>query len=214
MDEETYDMIFKLVIVGDSGVGKTGIINRYLHGTFQEQSKSTVGVEFGTKKIVVDGKNLKAQIWDTAGQERYRSITNAYYKGAKGALIVYDITNRFSFENVERWIKEIKAMGDKSIYLVLVGNKSDLEPSREVSVEEGQIKAQNNGIAFMETSAKTADNIDIVFDQLSHKVYDTYKIEDDLEDMFVQKVEIDAKNLNQTNKKDEINTKRCCSKSG
>lgn len=169
--DDIYEMIFKLVIIGDSGVGKTGIINRYLHNTFSHEIKATIGVEFGTQKINLNGHCIKAQIWDTAGQERYRSITNAYYKGAKAAIIVYDITNLNSFVGVERWLKEIRAVGDKDIHLVLVGNKSDLDVKRQVPTDKGEEYARINEIAFMETSALNSSNITKVFESIAERVY-------------------------------------------
>lgn len=204
--EDIYDMIFKLVVIGDSGVGKTGIINQYLHQTFSSDAKATVGVEFGTKKICVDGHFIKAQIWDTAGQERYRSITNAYYKGAKAAVIVYDITNRDSFVNVERWLKEIRTMGDVSIYIVLAGNKFDLQSKRVVSVEEGEELSKSNSIAFLETSGLNATNIEKMFDIIAENVYRLNKTDDaDQEDLDYksneQNIEISIK---------ENKNKKCC----
>ena len=142
MSDEDVDMIFKVVLVGDSGVGKSNILSRYLTDEFTLDSKSTVGVEFGAKKIKVNNLTVKAQIWDTAGQERYKSITNAYYKGAKGALLVYDISNRESFNNTTKWISELKLNGDKDITIILIGNKCDLEQSRQVSIEEGNLQAE------------------------------------------------------------------------
>jgi len=141
MSDEDVDMIFKVVLVGDSGVGKSNILSRYLTDEFNLDSKSTVGVEFGAKKIKVNNMTIKAQIWDTAGQERYKSITNAYYKGAKGALLVYDITNKESFTNTTKWISELKLNGDKDVTIILIGNKCDLEDKREVPKEEGNSQA-------------------------------------------------------------------------
>ena len=112
-DEENYDVLFKIVLIGDSFVGKTNIMSKYLKNEFHEDSKATVGVEFGAKKFDIEGKSVKAQIWDTAGQERYKSITTTYYKGAKGALIVYDITRKETFDSVDRWISELVNSGDK-----------------------------------------------------------------------------------------------------
>lgn len=133
---EDFDLLFKMIIIGDSGVGKTNILSRYTKNTFSSDFRSTVGVEFGAKKIEMHGLKIKNQIWDTAGQERYKSITNTYYKGAKGALVVYDIGQKESFINVRKWINELKMNGDKDVIIVLVGNKCDIE-SREVSTEEG-----------------------------------------------------------------------------
>jgi len=142
MGEEDYDMIFKVVLLGDSGVGKSNILSRYLKNEFSYDTKTTVGVEFGAKSIEIEDFKIKAQIWDTAGQERYKSITNAYYKGAKGALLVYDITNKKTFENISKWVPELKNSGDKDVTIILVGNKIDLEEERQVSTEEGQKKAK------------------------------------------------------------------------
>ena len=148
MSDEEYDMIFKVVIIGDSGVGKSNITTRYLKDEFNTSSKATVGVEFGAKKLIFEKTNIKVQIWDTAGQERYKSITNAYYKGSKGAFIIYDITKRESFENVEKWLSELKKGSEDNITVILIGNKSDLNEERQVSIDEGKIKAQDYGKKF------------------------------------------------------------------
>ena len=117
---DEYDYLFKLIIVGDSNVGKTNIMSKYIKDQFNINSKSTIGVEFGTKILTIDNKKIKAQIWDTAGQERYKSITSAYYKGAKGAFIVYDITNKFSFDSVDKWVQDLNSYGDKNLTLLLI----------------------------------------------------------------------------------------------
>jgi Ras-related protein Rab-11A len=142
MSEDDYDMIFKVVLIGDSGVGKTNILGRYLKNEFNYDSKTTVGVEFGAKRLEIDGVKIKTQIWDTAGQERFRSITNAYYKGAKGALLVYDVTRRDTFDSINKWVPELIQAGDKQVTIILVGNKIDLESERQVSSEEGKKKAE------------------------------------------------------------------------
>ena len=166
-----YDMIFKIVLIGDTSVGKTNILSKYLTDEFDPESKATVGVEFGTKNFKIENNIVKVQIWDTAGQERYRSITNAYYKGAKGALLVYDITNKKSFDNLDRWISDLKINGDEKISIVLLGNKSDLESQRVISTEEGKNKAELFKFAFMETSALNGNNIEKAFDELIKEVY-------------------------------------------
>ncbi len=145
MSEDDYDMIFKVVLIGDSGVGKTNLLSRYLKNEFSFDSKTTVGVEFGAKRMVIDDVKVKVQIWDTAGQERFRSITNAYYKGAKGALLVYDVTRRDTFDNINKWVPELKQSGDKDVTIILVGNKTDLESDRQISTEEGGKKAELYG---------------------------------------------------------------------
>lgn len=139
---EDFDLLFKIIIIGDSGVGKTNILSRYIKNSFSFDTRSTVGVEFGAKKIEVNGIKVKSQIWDTAGQERYRSITNTYYKGAKGALVVYDVSKRDSFENINKWVNELRMNGEKDVIIVLVGNKNDLIEERTVSTEEGELKAK------------------------------------------------------------------------
>ena len=166
-----YDMIFKIVLIGDTAVGKTNILSKYLSDEFDPDSKATVGVEFGTKNYKIGDNIVKVQIWDTAGQERYRSITNAYYKGAKGALLVYDITNQKSFENLDRWISDLKINGDEKISIVLIGNKSDLDNQRVISIEEGKNKAELFKFAFIETSALNGSNIEKAFDELINDVY-------------------------------------------
>ena len=166
-----YDMIFKIVLIGDTSVGKTNILSKYLSDEFDPESKATVGVEFGTKNFKIENNIVKVQIWDTAGQERYRSITNAYYKGAKGALLVYDITNKKSFDNLDKWISDLKTNGDEKISIVLLGNKSDLESQRVISTEEGKNKAELFKFAFMETSALNGSNIEKAFDELIKEVY-------------------------------------------
>ena len=139
---EDFDLLFKMIIIGDSGVGKTNILSRYTKNTFTFDTRSTVGVEFGAKKVEMHGIKVKNQIWDTAGQERYKSITNTYYKGAKGALVVYDVSNRDSFVNVNKWINELRMNGDKEVIIVIVGNKSDLIEERMISYDEGSEKAK------------------------------------------------------------------------
>ena len=132
-----------VVLIGDSGVGKSNLLSRFTRNEFNLESKSTIGVEFATRSIQVDGKTIKAQIWDTAGQERYRAITSAYYRGAVGALLVYDIAKHLTYENVERWLKELRDHADQNIVIMLVGNKSDLRHLRAVPTDEAKTFAGN-----------------------------------------------------------------------
>ena len=169
MDEENYEMMFKVVLVGDSSVGKTNIMSKYLKNEFHEDSKATVGVEFGSKQFSVEGHQIKAQIWDTAGQERYKAITSAYYKGAKGAFVVYDITRKQSFDSVDRWINDLRAAADKNLSIIIIGNKCDLEDQRQVNKEQGEDKAKNYEVALMETSALSGENLDKAFDKMIKK---------------------------------------------
>jgi len=164
-------MIFKVVLIGDSGVGKSNILSRYIRDEFSIETKSTVGVEFGSKKVKIKSTNIKAQIWDTAGQERYKSITNAYYKGAKGALVVFDISRKDTFINVDRWIGELKSNADKEVSIILIGNKSDLEESRQVNQDEAKAKAEQYNVAYIETSALQAVNVEKSFNMMIEGIY-------------------------------------------
>ena len=207
-----YDMIFKIVLIGDTSVGKTNILSKYLKGEFDPKSKSTVGVEFGVKNFKIENNIVKVQIWDTAGEERYRSITNAYYKGAKGSLLVYDITNKKSFENVEKWISDLKANADEDISMILLGNKTDLEDKRVVTTEEGKNKAEFYNLTFMETSALNGNNIQEAFNEL---IMDVYKRNHELLENQA-KVEIirDKKTIEldkgEDNNTDEVKEKKWC----
>lgn len=169
--DEEYDYLFKVVLIGDSGVGKSNLLSRFTRNEFSLESKSTIGVEFATRTITVDSKLIKAQIWDTAGQERYRAITSAYYRGAVGALLVYDITRHVTFENVERWLKELRDHTDSNIVVMLVGNKSDLRHLRAVSTEDGQSFAERESLYFMETSALESVNVENAFQQILTQIY-------------------------------------------
>ena len=166
-----YDMIFKIVLIGDTSVGKTNILSKFLSNEFDPDSKATVGVEFGTKDFKIENNIVKVQIWDTAGQERYRSITNAYYKGAKGSLLVYDITSPKTFDNLDKWLSDLKANGEEKISIILIGNKSDLEQERKITIEQGKEKAAFYKLAFMETSALNGNNIEKAFNELITDVY-------------------------------------------
>jgi Ras-related protein Rab-11A len=169
--DDDYDYLFKVVLIGDSGVGKSNLLSRFTRNEFSLESKSTIGVEFATRSINVDGKTIKAQIWDTAGQERYRAITSAYYRGAVGALLVYDITRHTSFESVERWLKELQDHTDNNIVVMLVGNKADLRHLRAVSTEDGQALAERESLYFMETSALESTNVENAFKQVLNQIY-------------------------------------------
>jgi len=169
--QEEYDYLFKVVLIGDSGVGKSNLLSRFTRNEFSLETKTTIGVEFATRSIQCEGKITKAQIWDTAGQERYRAITSAYYRAAVGALLVYAINSRNSFRNIERWLAELRENADRNIVIMLVGNKSDLKHLREVSTEEATEFAQKNGLLFMETSALDGDKVEEAFQQLITTIY-------------------------------------------
>ncbi|KAG6507631.1 hypothetical protein ZIOFF_032982 [Zingiber officinale] len=183
--DDEYDYLFKVVLIGDSGVGKSNLLSRFTRNEFSLESKSTIGVEFATRSIRVDDKVIKAQIWDTAGQERsetlvlvldeisvlYRAITSAYYRGAVGALIVYDITRHVTFENLERWLKELRDHTDSNIVIMLVGNKADLRHLRAVSTEDAKDFAERERAFFMETSALESVNVEEAFTEVLSQIY-------------------------------------------
>ena len=171
---EEYEMMVKVILIGDSGVGKTNIMSKFLKNQFMEESKATIGVEFGSKLFNHEGHKIKAQIWDTAGQEKYKAITGAYYKGSKGALVVYDITQKKTFENIEKWVNDLKAAGDPKITIILIGNKNDLDDKRQVSKDQGEEKARSFGCAFLETSAYSGDNIDKAFNLMVKEIYEKF----------------------------------------
>jgi len=159
-----FHYLLKFVIIGDSGVGKSNILLRYMNNTFSEDFKATVGVEFGAKNLEINNKIYRIQIWDTAGQENFRSIARAYYKNSVCACIVYDISNRKSFDSIQSWIDDCTKQTPKSILLLLIGNKNDLNNKREVQYEEGAEFARKKNMIFLETSAKTGENVNDIFD--------------------------------------------------
>uniref|UniRef100_A0ACD5WDQ3 Uncharacterized protein n=1 Tax=Avena sativa TaxID=4498 RepID=A0ACD5WDQ3_AVESA len=168
---DEYDYLFKVVLIGDSGVGKSNLLSRFTKNTFSLDSKSTIGVEFATRTTQVEGKTIKAQIWDTAGQERYRAITSAYYRGAVGALLVYDVTKATTFENVKRWLKELRDHADANTVIMLIGNKTDLKHLRSVAADDAAAFAEREGLSFVETSALEATNVDRAFQTVLAEIY-------------------------------------------
>ncbi|GMH12633.1 hypothetical protein Nepgr_014474 [Nepenthes gracilis] len=169
--DDDYDYLFKLVLIGDSGVGKSNLLSRFTRNEFNLESKSTIGVEFATRSLNLDGKVIKAQIWDTAGQERYRAITSAYYRGAVGALLVYDVTRHATFENAARWLKELREHTDPNIIVMLIGNKSDLRHLVAVSTDEGRSFSERESLFFMETSALEATNVEQAFTEVLTQIH-------------------------------------------
>ncbi|EMS48071.1 Ras-related protein RABA3 [Triticum urartu] len=178
------DYVFKVVVIGDSGVGKTQLLGRFTRGDFCLDSKSTIGIEFQTRApdiagrrtraADIAGRRVKAQIWDTAGQERYRAVTSAYYRGALGAMLVYDVTRRDSFAHAARWVAELRAHADKSIVVALVGNKADLAAvpgRREVEADEAEAFAEEQGLFFYEASALSGDNVEAAFLGLLQEIH-------------------------------------------
>lgn len=164
--DESYNFVFKVVLIGESGVGKSNLLSRFTKNEFSHDSRTTIGVEFSTRTVQLDNFTIKAQIWDTAGLERYRAITSAYYRGAVGALLVYDMTKHLTYESAERWLKELYDHADPHIVVMLVGNKKDLETLRTVPSEEAKDFADKKGLMFMETSALDSSNVENAFHQI------------------------------------------------
>nr|CAB3453017.1 unnamed protein product [Digitaria exilis] len=175
------DYVFKVVLIGDSAVGKSQLLARFARNEFNLDSKATIGVEFQTRTLNIDKRTVKAQIWDTAGQERligvtkgflwYRAVTSAYYRGAVGAMLVYDITKRQSFDHVVRWLEELHAHADQNIVIMLIGNKSDLGTLRAVPTEDAKEFAERENLFFMETSALEATNVESAFTTVLTEIY-------------------------------------------
>ena len=170
-----YHFLLKNIVIGDTCVGKSCLMLQLIEKTFKNLSDPTVGVEFGAKHFTLDGLNVKMQIWDTAGQESFKSITRSYYRGAIGAVLVFDVTNRESFVNVAKWLEDLSSGASKNIQIILVGNKSDLADSRAISPEEANELASAHNLPYFETSAKTGENVELVFETLARKVVEKIK---------------------------------------
>ena len=164
-----YDHLFKLLLIGDSGVGKSCLLLRFADDTYTESYISTIGVDFKIRNVEQDGKNIKLQIWDTAGQERFRTITSSYYRGAHGIIIVYDVTDPESFNNVKVWLSEIDKFASDNVKKLLVGNKCDRK-DRQVDTAATKEFADSIGIAFLETSAKDSTNVDAAFMKMTAEI--------------------------------------------
>ena len=215
MEEEfaPAEMIFKIIIVGDLSSGKTNIVTQYISHKFVQDSQPTIGVEMFNKDFQINEDKVSAQIWDTAGQEKYNALTSSYYKGAKGALVVYDITQESTFLKVEQFVKDLREKSDKNVYMILVGNKIDLEENRKVSKEEGKILADKLKMGFFEVSAKNGTGIEDLFKNLIDNVYEKNNrefksmasIEIEMEDD--KKINLIPKNDNNANVKKK---KKCC----
>eukprot|EP01120_Amphizonella_sp_Union-15-10_P000750 TRINITY_DN1077_c0_g1_i2.p1 TRINITY_DN1077_c0_g1~~TRINITY_DN1077_c0_g1_i2.p1 ORF type:complete len:227 (-),score=38.09 TRINITY_DN1077_c0_g1_i2:90-770(-) len=182
ISQDEYDYLYKIVLIGDSAVGKSNLISRFTKNEFNLETRSTIGVEFATRSICTEGKIIKAQIWDTAGQERYRAITSAYYRGAVGALLVYDIAKLSTFVNVERWLQELRDHASKDIVIMLVGNKCDLKHLREVPIEEARKFAETHDLSFVETSALDSTNVQLAFTNILSEIYHYLNVKPRIED--------------------------------
>lgn len=165
-----YDYLLKYIIIGDSGVGKSNLLLRYTDNKFNESHVLTLGVEFAAKNVTINNSVFRLQIWDTAGQEQFRSITRSFYKNSACVIMVYDITKKDTFLNIKTWRKDCLQNCYKKVYMVLVGNKADDEKNREVSYQEGEQYANENEMIFFESSAKTGNNVNEIFEVSAQQI--------------------------------------------
>ena len=165
-----YDYLFKVLLIGNSGVGKSSLLLRFADDVFTDNFMPTIGVDFKIRTIEVDGKTIKLQIWDTAGQERFKTITASYYKGAHGIMVTYDLTDRESFSAIENWMNEVEKNASDNISRILLGNKSDLEDARKVTTDEGKDLSEHYNVRFIETSAKDCKNVEEAFVTMAREI--------------------------------------------
>ena len=170
-----YEYLFKIILIGNSGVGKSSILQRYMKHVFDENYKITIGVDFLMKSLIINNNIVKLQVWDTAGQERYKSMVASYYRGAHVALIVFDLTSHRSFEALPSWIEAFYKSGPEQKNTILIGNKKDLINERQVTKEEVELFSQTNNMMYFETSAREGDNIDYVFNYTAKKLLEFYE---------------------------------------
>eukprot|EP01120_Amphizonella_sp_Union-15-10_P015601 TRINITY_DN8063_c0_g1_i1.p1 TRINITY_DN8063_c0_g1~~TRINITY_DN8063_c0_g1_i1.p1 ORF type:complete len:207 (-),score=33.77 TRINITY_DN8063_c0_g1_i1:21-641(-) len=179
--DEDIKYLFKVLLIGDSGVGKTSLLMRFTRDEFHQEHINTIGIDFKVTNIQINKDRVKLQIWDTAGQERFRTLTAGYYRGAHGIMLVYDITVRHSFDNIHNWLKEIDGFAEgRNLFKVLIGNKQDLSNSRCVTREEAQALANKLHLPYVETSAKLGDGVKETFEELAKKILNAHKETDDL----------------------------------
>ncbi len=212
-DYTQYDLSFKIIVIGDSGVGKSSLTTKATRNIFEEAYNATVGFEFFTFNIKLNEKIIKLQVWDTCGQELYRSLITNFYRNSSMAILVYAINDKKSFNNIDNWLKELKTESNPDAKTILIGNKRDLESNREVSYEEAEKYAQDyNFISFFETSAKTGFNVQKVFINIAVCLYEEYIKYKDSENPSTielnERASSSLKNIKKTNKKKE--RRNCC----
>ena len=203
MSSLDYDYLFKYLIIGNSGVGKSCLLIRFTDDKYEEGYVTTIGVDFKIKTLIIEGKSVKLQIWDTAGQERFRNIVSSYYKGAHGIMMVYDITDLESFRNLDLWLKEIEKNASKNVYKILIGNKNDMEKERKVSFEKGMEFADLHGMKFFETSAKENKNVEEAFKEMTKDIINSLK-------KVNEKIKSNSNFVIEKKKGKDLNKKRGC----
>lgn len=203
MAKKTYDLLFKLLLIGDSGVGKTSILYRFSDDAYTPTFISTIGIDFKIKTIELKGKKIKLQIWDTAGQERFHTITTSYYRGAMGIMLVYDITNAKSFDNIQKWLRNIDEHANEDVEKMIVGNKCDMEDRRIIAKERGEAIAREHGIRFMETSACSNFNVEKAFLDLAMAVLNNQAADQERQDSQ------DKVNIARSEQRNTL-TSKCC----
>ena len=205
MDDENYDFIFKVLLLGNSDVGKSSLLLRYVDSVWNDAFVPTIGVDFKVKTLTINEKKVKMQIWDTAGQERFRTVVSTYFRGAHGILLLYDVTNRDSFKNLESWLIEIEKNAKEKVLKILIGNKCDLTDDREIQSDEGKAFALRNGMEFMETSAKMNTNVTEAFETLGKLM-----IEFNSKSNTATQKKNDSKNLKASSGMNLKTKKSCC----
>jgi len=208
-----YDKTCQILIIGDSSVGKTSIISRYTNGTFKEEYLATVGLDYYSKEEIIDGKTINIKLWDTAGEERYKSLTQNYFRNAEGVLLVFDVTNTNSFNNLKDWISSIKLnMEGKNIFIpvVIIGNKLDMEDQREITKEQAEQFVSENKYKYFETSAKTGEGVDKSIRELATQILKQDGQMDDQKAARATSRQLKKEDITTNNNNDEDKKGGCC----
>ena len=205
MGDEDYDYIFKVLLLGNSDVGKSSLLLRFVDQVWNDSFVPTIGVDFKVKTVEIGDKKIKMQIWDTAGQERFRNVVSTYFRGSNGILLIYDVTNKDSFKNLESWLIEIEKNASENVLKILIGNKNDLVDDKEITTEEGQKFANRNNMQFIETSAKMNTNVTEAFETLGKLM-----IEFSSKQNLLTQQKKETKKLSSSSGKDFNSKKGCC----
>ncbi|ORX95639.1 ras-related protein rab-4B-like protein [Basidiobolus meristosporus CBS 931.73] len=209
---DTYDFLLKFLIIGEGGAGKTCLLHQFIENKFKETSSHTIGVEFGSRIVHIGDKAVKLQIWDTAGHERFRSVTKSYYRGAAGALLVYDVTNKESYKTLIKWLSDVRSLAGPDIVIILVGNKLDLENHRQVRYLDASRFAQENELMFLEASALSGEGVEEVFMKCARSILtkiETGQIDPERSGSGIQYGDSLLRRMSQRPKA-RVQSKRCC----